>query len=233
MIKVLFFGPLRDIVGTAEERRELPSPATLGGVFHAYAERFPRLGELQRSIVLARNREFCDAVAPLVDGDEIAFLPPVSGGAGGLRQEITESGGNFFALTRDPIDSRPLVSRTRQDVDGAVVMFECLVRNNNAGRFVCCLEYECDESSAIRSLTQLGVDIARRHAITRLAMVHRLGRVPVGEASVVVVVAAAHRKPAFAAAMEAMDRLKNEVGIAKKEHFAETAEPVAQNVETA
>ena len=221
MIKVLFFGPLRDVVGAREEACELDASATVGGVFEAFASRFPRLRELQRSIVFARNQRFSDPTAALEDGDEIAFLPPVSGGSGRVVCEFTLHNGHFFALTRDPIDVCSVSTRIRQDIDGAVVVFECVVRDNNQGKSVRCLEYECheDKDMAVRSMAELGADLARRHQISRFAMVHRLGRVAVGETSVVVAVAAPHRKPAFTAAMEAMDRLKTDVAIRKMEHF--------------
>jgi len=223
MIKVLFFGLLRDVVGMREEACELPAMATLGGVFDAYATRFPRLRELRRCIVLARNQEFCDPAAPVADGDEVAFLPPVSGGSGVFSRELTDRNGNFFALTPDPIDTPPLVSRTQQDSDGAVVVFECRIRNHNQGHPVRCLEYECDEAETIRALARLGADLAEHNQISRMTVVHRLGKVPVGEARVVIVVASAHRKPAFAVTMEAMDRLKSDVAIWKREYFEDGA----------
>ena len=219
MIKVLFFGLLRDIVGMNEEGCELPPSGTLGGVFEMYGSRFPRLRELRRSLVLARNQQFCNEAVSVVDGDEIAFLPPVSGGSGRFSREITDRSGNYFALTREGIHTPSLVAHTQQTIDGAVVVFECLVRDNNKGQAVRCLEYECDEAMVIRSLAALGAALAQCHEISRMAIVHRLGKVPVGESRVVVVVAAPHRKPAFAAAMEAMDRLKTEVAIYKKEYF--------------
>ena len=133
--------------------------------------------------------------------------------------EFTDRAGNFFALTPDPIETCPLISRTQQDCDGAVVVYECRVRNNNQGRPVRCIEYECDDAITIRELARLGADLAEHYGISRITIVHRLGTVPVGEARVVIVAAAPRRKPAFGAVMEAMDRLKTEVGIRKKEHF--------------
>ena len=94
-----------------------------------------------------------------------------------------------------------------------------------------CLEYECDEEETIRALARLGADLAEHHQISRITVVHRLGKVPVGEARVVIVVAAAHRKPAFAAAMEAMDRLKSDVAIWKKEYFEDGAVRAEETVE--
>ena len=223
MIKIRFFGLLRDVVGIREETCELSALDTVGAVFDAYATRFPRLGELRRSILFARNQHFCGEDVQLADGDEIALLPPVSGGSDRAALQIVDPAGHFFVLTREPIHTSGLVSRVRQDLDGAVVVFEGVVRNNNHGKSVRCLEYDCYEEMAIRSIAELGTDLAHRHEISRFAMVHRLGEVPVGEASVVVVVAAPHRKPAFSAAMEAMDRLKSEVPIWKKEHFEDGA----------
>ena len=219
MVKVLFFGPLRDIVGVAEDSRQVPLPVTLGQLFEHYAEHFPRLRELRRSIVIARNERFCDPATDLADGDEVAFLPPVSGGCGASAQEIVDRSGNFFALTRDPIDTRALVERTRRDIDGAVVTFEGVVRNNSKGRPARYLDFECYEPMAVKLLAEMGADLARRHEISRFTMVHRLGRVEIGEASVVVVAAAPHRKAAFAAAIDGMDRLKRSVPIWKKEYY--------------
>src|SRR5438045_2843898 len=102
-VKVLFFGMLKDIVGHAEEQLDLPANAHLGGVFAHYADRFPRLREMAGSIVLARNHEFADSAAAVNEGDEIALLPPVSGGSRYI-QEICDNG-YLFALTRHPIDN--------------------------------------------------------------------------------------------------------------------------------
>ncbi len=106
-VKVLFFGLLKDICGSAEARLELPAGATAGTVFEHYAEAFPKLRQMASSIVLARNHEFATAAEPLSEGDEVALLPPVSGGS--LR-EIEDPAGHFFALTREPIDPRSLES---------------------------------------------------------------------------------------------------------------------------
>lgn len=138
------------------------------------------------------------------------------------------SKGNYFELTLDPIDTASLVALTAQDTDGAVVVFECRVRNNNQGKAVLCLEYDCDEAETIRALARLGADLAEHHEISRIAIVHRLGMVPVSEARVVIGVGAPHRKPAFAVAMEAMDRLKTDVAIRKREYFADGARPALQ-----
>ena len=220
-VKVLFFGLLKDITGRAEDRLDLGDGARLEGVFRHYAELFPRLGEMARSIVLARNQEFAELSSPLADGDEVAFLPPVSGGASIWTQEIAEPEGHFYALTRQTIDSRALADQVRRGEDGAIVVFEGVVRNNSKGRATLFLDYECYEAMAIRKIAEIGREIAASMPIGRIAMVHRLGRMEIGEASVAVVVSAPHRKPAFDAALEGINRLKKLVPIWKKEHFAD------------
>jgi MoaE-MoaD fusion protein len=227
-VKVLFFGQLRDVTGRAEERLDVPDGSRLAGVFRHYAELFPAIGDMARSIVMARNHEFAELSSPIADGDEIAFLPPVSGGALSAGapaekwiQQVSDPEGNFFALTRHPIDSRELAQLVRRGEDGAVTVFEGVVRNNSKGRATMFLDYECYEPMAIRKIAEIGREIAASMAIGHIAIVHRLGRLEIGEASVAVVVSAPHRKPAFDAALEGINRLKKLVPIWKKEHFAD------------
>ena len=220
-MKVLFFGMLKDIAGRAEDTAEVAEGALLGEVFDQYAARYPRLSGLAGSIVLARNQQFAGRTDTVAENDEIAFLPPVSGGAGRYTHQIDADGGHFFALTRDAIDTRALVERVQAGSDGAVVTFEGVVRNNTKGRPTRFLEYECYEAMAVKMMAEIGAAIAQSFAVGRLAMVHRLGRLEIGEASVAVIVAAPHRKPAFEAALEGINRLKKLVPIWKKEHFAD------------
>lgn len=219
-VNVLFFGLLKDITGRAAEQLELADGADLGAVFDDCARRFPRLSDYRGSIVLARNQRFASRTERLADGDEVAFLPPVSGGAGAWLREISDPEGHFFALTREAIDTRAIAARLRRGEDGAVVSFEGVVRNNTQGRATRFLEYECYEPMAVRTMAEIGRQIAAAYPIGRIAIVHRLGRLDIGEASVAIVVTAPHRRPAFEAALEAIDRLKRLVPIWKKEHFA-------------
>jgi len=218
-IKVLFFGLLKDICGRAEDRLELPAPATLRSVFDHYAAQFPALKNMAKSIVMARNHEFGSPGDLLREGDEVALLPPVSGGS--LPPEIVEPEGHFFTLTRDPIDPRAAEQRLLQGFDGALVTFQGVVRNNTRGRATLRLEYECYEPMAIRKMAEIGREIASQFAVSRVAMIHRLGRMEIGEASVVVLAASPHRRPAFDAALEGINRLKKTVPIWKKEFFAD------------
>lgn len=212
---------VKDIVGRGEEKVELPEPLRLEGVFEYYASRFPRLRAMASSIVLARNQEFADGASPVADGDEVAFLPPVSGGAGPYTHVIEEAGGHFFALTRGPIDTRSVTGRLLRGEDGAVVCFEGVVRNNSQGRATRFLDYECYEGMAVKMMASIGRDIAARYEVGRVGMVHRLGRMEIGETSVAVIVCSPHRRAAFDAALEGINRLKTLVPIWKKEYFAD------------
>jgi molybdopterin synthase catalytic subunit len=218
-VKVLFFGQLKDIVGRAEDSLELDAPARLGSVFDHYASLHPALNSLAGSIVLARNQEFASRTEPVSDGDEVAFLPPVSGGRDSYTHVIEDPAGHFFALTRDPIDTRSVVARILRGEDGGVVNFEGVVRNNTKGRATRYLDYECYEAMAVKVMAELGREIAASHAIGRIAFIHRLGRMNIGETSVAVIACAPHRKPAFDAALEGINRLKRTVPIWKKEYF--------------
>jgi len=221
-VRVLFFGMLRDITGRAEESIEVGEGALLQSVFDRYASQFPRLRGLESSIVLASNQQFCGRSTPVRDGDEIAFLPPVSGGSGRYTHEISDDeSGNFFALTRDTIDAAAIARQLLRGQDGAFVNFEGVVRNNTKGRATKFLDYECYEAMAVKMMAEIGREIAGTHAIGRIAMIHRLGRLEIGETSVAVIVTAPHRKPAFDAALEGINRLKRIVPIWKKEYFAD------------
>jgi len=220
-VKVLFFGQLKDIVGRAEESLEMEDGSVLQSLFDHYSRQFPKLEKMSGSIVMALNQQFSERSAALSPGDEVAFLPPVSGGAGRYIHEIIDDAGHFFALTRQPIDERSIKNRLLQGEDGAVVVFEGVVRNNTKGRATKFLDYECYEGMAVKMMAEIGREIAAKHAIGRLAMVHRLGRMEIGETSVAVVATAPHRAPSFEAALEGINRLKKLVPIWKKEHFAD------------
>ena len=224
-VKVLFFGMLKDIVGSSEEQLIVSEGAQLETIFDHYAGLFPRLREMASSIVLARNHEFSPISTNVSEGDEVAFLPPVSGGSRATERqythEIQDAGGHFFALTRQPLDTRTIITRLTQGEDGAVITFEGVVRNNTKGRRTLYLDYECYEPMAVKTLAEIGRALAGEYAISRIALVHRLGRMEIGETSVAVIVTAAHRKAAFDAAFEGINRLKRLVPIWKKEYFVD------------
>ena len=222
-VRILFFGVLKDLVGRPSEEADFPDGADLRAVFDAVAARCPPLKEMARSIVLARNREFADLSTKIEDGDEVAFLPPVSGGTEACPPDPLEmaENGHYSALTRHPIDTRAIMTRLLTGAEGAVVTFEGTVRNQTNGRPVLCLDYECYEPMALAMMARIGREIAAAHQVTRVAMVHRLGRLLIGETSVAVIATAPHRKAAFEAALQGINRLKKTVPIWKKEHFVD------------
>ena len=221
-VRVLFFGPLKDLVGTSSEEIDLPAGSDLRAVFDLYQARQPRLGDLARSIVIARNREFAELATPVAEGDEIAFLPPVSGGVSPDPLEI-RSAGNYFALTRQTIETKVIMARMLTGAEGAVATFEGTVRNHTGGRPTLCLDYECYEPMALKMMARIGGELIRDYSLTRVALVHRLGRLLVGETSVAVIATAPHRRASLDAASAGIDRLKQRVPIWKKEHFADGA----------
>jgi molybdopterin synthase catalytic subunit len=221
-VQVLFFGLLKDLLGRSSDTIEVAEGATMGTVFEHYASQYPRLNEMADSIALARNHEFAESDQVLSDGDEIALMPPVSGGAAQPASpwiaEATDAG-SFCALTRDPIDSPHIAHRIVEGSDGAVITFEGIVRNNSKGRTTKYLDYECYAPLALNTMRRLASEIREGHDIHGIALVHRLGRLEIGEASVSIVVASAHRRAAYEASLEAINRLKKIVPVWKKEYF--------------
>ncbi len=221
-VRVLFFGVLKDLVGRAEEVVEVAPGSTLGSVYASYTERFATLHDKRSSILFARNQEFSKPETMLCDNDEVAFLPPVSGGSG--RDAEEQAGGDIFTIIREAIDSQELARRLQRPEDGACVIFEGIVRNNSKGRATSHLEYFAYEELALKQMKRIGAEIAEQFQVGRIGIVHRLGLLQIGEASVVIVVTSPHRKAAFTAALESIDRLKREVPIWKKEFFADGEE---------
>jgi MoaE-MoaD fusion protein len=219
-VRVLFFGILKEIVGKSEESLDIEPNSTLASLFEAYSTRFETLRDKRPSILFARNREFATPETTLAENDEVAFLPPVSGGSG---TAICMPEGHIFAITRDAIDSQELSRRLKRPEDGAIVIFEGVVRNNTKGRPTSYLEYECYEQMALQQIARIGNEIAAKFSLGRIGIVHRLGRLQIGEASVAVIAVAPHRRAAFEAALEGINRLKREVPIWKKEFFADGA----------
>jgi len=207
-------------VGLREDTIEVAQGARLQTILETYTTRFPRFRDMASSVVIALNQQFASPDSTVADNDEIAFLPPVSGGLGVFTHQIVHpQDGHFFALTRDPIDAGAVARRLLRGEDGAIVNFEGVARNNTKGRRTEHLEYECYEPMAVKIMAEIGGEIAQSFPIGKIAMVHRLGRIEIGETSVAVVVTAPHRKPAFEAALEGINRLKKLVPIWKKEFF--------------
>ncbi len=228
-VRVLPFGILKDSLGSAASRVELPEGATV-------AELLDRLGKARpapelRGIAVSVNAEYATAGDVLHDDDEVGLLPPVSGGAGcsgtgplapsadGREEDQTVS----TALTCERIDAESLVAAARRAEDGAVVVFDGIARNNTRGRQTLYLDYEAYEEMAEKQLRGLAAEARSRFGVRQVSIVHRLGRLEVGETSVLIVVASAHRAQAFDACRWLIDTLKKTVPIWKRETFADGA----------
>jgi molybdopterin converting factor subunit 1 len=219
-VRVLFFGRLRDIVGKSAEDAELSEGARVEDLFARYGRSFPELARFRPSVVASVNQEFAEWRAPLSAGDEVAFLPPVSGGAGSASAALAE---NLCALIRKPIETAEIVAQLKAPPDGAVVVFEGIVRNHSGNQATMYLEYEAYEPMAIAKMREIGAQMQEKFSIRRFAMIHRLGRLEIGETSVLIAVCSAHRAAAFDACRFGIDTLKHTVPIWKKEFFRDGA----------
>ncbi|HUK54745.1 MAG TPA: molybdenum cofactor biosynthesis protein MoaE [Candidatus Binatia bacterium] len=218
-VRVLFFGRLKDIVGRGEEDAELPEGARVEDLFARYSAAFPALGGLRPSVAASVNQELAGWAARLGAGDEVAFLPPVSGGETALAAAARD----WIELVHNPIPAQAIVERVKSPEEGAVVVFDGIVRNHSGGRRTLYLDYEAYQPMALEKLRELAAALRARFSVGGLALVHRLGRLEIGETSVLIAVSAAHRAVAFDACRFAIDTLKRSVPIWKKEYFADGA----------
>jgi molybdopterin synthase catalytic subunit len=178
-----------------------------------YCELLPQQPNLWPSLAVAVNQSYAGRGCLLCDGDEVALLPPVSGGCAAP----------IISLVREPIDAASLVAAIKQGEDGAVVVFDGIVRNHTRGRRTLCLVYEAYEDMALRLMRALVEQAITAHGVRQVALVHRLGRLEIGETSVLIAVSSAHRAQAFEACRWLIDTLKKTVPIWKKEYFEDGA----------
>lgn len=226
-VRVLSFGVLKDWLGSPAATVELPEGATVADLLERFGRSHPE--PLLRGIAVSVNAEYAAAAQVLHEGDEVGLLPPVSGGTArpsdaptaDLSGENEESSSLVTALTREPIDAERVVAAARRGEDGAVVIFDGIVRNNSRGRQTLYLDYEAYSELAARQMRELIEEAIKRFGVRDARIIHRLGRLQVGETSVLIVVCAAHRGPAFEACRWLIDTLKKTVPIWKKETFAD------------
>jgi MoaE-MoaD fusion protein len=223
-VRVLYFGVLKDVLSSNGEVVALPEGAKVAELVQQLRSgngidgRAESAGHpVWSALAVAVNREYATASAVLHDGDEVALLPPVSGGVDPAGVPPT------VVLTRERIDRDALVASLKQPGDGAVVVFDGIVRDNTRGRKTLYLDYEAYEEMALGQMQKLAREAAERFAIDRVGIVHRLGRLEIGESSIVIVVTSAHRAAAFDACRWLIDTLKRTVPVWKKEHFADGA----------
>jgi len=206
-ITIRCFASVREALGQDQLPLEVAPGTTVAALRQQLGERYPALQRLP--LAYAVNLQYAAADRVLVAGDEVAFIPPISGG--------NELPADRFEWSREALDSRRLEAECRTDADGAVVTFTGTTRNHNEGAAVVSLAYETYPEMAERVMAGLFAAVRERFEVTRMRVAHRLGSVPVGEASIVVVVTSPHRGPAFAACSYLMDRIKQEVPIWKRE----------------
>lgn len=231
-VRVLYLATLKDIAGRAAESVELPEGSTLADLFARLEERFPRLTDFRSALALALNQEYAAPDSLLHDQDEVALLPPVSGGAGGGLVSP------HCHIVHEPIPTQAMVDAIKRPEDGAVAVFEGIVRDHSRGRRTLFLEYEAYEVMALNQMEALARQALERFAIRDVVLVHRLGRLQISQTSVLIVVASAHRAAAFEACRWLIDTLKHTVPIYKKEHFEDGAvwadgEPFPGDIPTA
>jgi molybdopterin converting factor subunit 1 len=232
-IRVRLFAILRERAGWRERELELPSDSSIEDAWQAMVDLSPALGPSRESVRFARNRQYAASDERLADGDELALIPPVAGGA-------SNSGGDLLRCElREQLIEDEILAELRATVptpaDGALVIFVGQTRETagtpapgeeaaaatHQGELVTGLDYEAFEEMALETLRTIGAEIGERFGVRRLAMIHRVGRVAVGEPSVVIAAAAAHRSAAFDATRYAIEELKARAPIWKAEHFAD------------
>ena len=234
-VRIRLFARQREIAGTREVAVELPDGSTIEDAWAALVVLHPALASGRPYVRYARNGRYTDAKAALEDGDEVACIPPVAGGADDGEPARPE---RILELAPAPLPldlGRALADRLATPADGAVVIFEGRTRETpgtpapgeeaearrHAGLRVEALEYEAFDTLAITVLGEIADEVAARFGVERLAIVHATGEVPLGEVSVVIVACAPHRDAAFDAARFAMDETKARAPIWKAERFAD------------
>jgi molybdopterin converting factor subunit 1 len=226
-VRVLFFGVLKEITGKTADEIDVRDGASVRDVLLHYQSQIPQLKSSLSSIALAVNQQYAGVDTKLKANDEIAMLPPVSGGAFDAVGE-TPAGQpivrlRYACITRDTIDAKQVVDGLKSGEDGASLVFEGVVRNQTRGRKTLYLDYEAYEQMALQELESLASEAIKKFQIRDVAIVHRLGRLEIGETSVLIAVASAHRGPAFDACRWIIDTLKKTVPIWKKEYFGDGA----------
>ncbi len=216
--KVRLFARLADLAGTRETEVELGEGLSAAEAFRTLCQRFPELAGHGDSLMYAVNAEYVSPDHRLRAGDELALIPPVSGGGPepveGARPEPVEGP---FEITAEPLDPQRLADEVRRDESGAVTVFLGVVRNNNLGRRVLYLEYDAYPEMATRVMRRIAEEALERWPLTGVAMQHRTGRLEIGETSMLIAVSSPHRKEAFEACHHIVDRFKESVPIWKKE----------------
>lgn len=215
-IRLRYFAIVREAFGRSEETRDVPDGTTAGALFDQLAAEVPRLTAMRRAVMLMVNQEYVDSDHVLAEGDEFVLIPPVSGGG------IVEAG-RLFRVTTEPLDPRQAEAAVAATDTGATVTFTGTVRDHARGQAVTALDYEAYAPAAEKMLARVADEIHDRWGLERIAIIHRVGLLQPGEASVVIAISSTHRDAAFDACRYAIERLKEIVPIWKKEFYADGA----------
>lgn len=221
-IRVLFFGAARDVVDQNPLSLSLDGTVTVSRAFQQLVEKYRGLERFGRSLLFAVNQEYATQDTELKDNDELAIFPPVSGG----------SGHDFFELTTEPIDVGSVARRVVLPECGAIVSLDGFTREWTKGRQTKYLVYEAYDGMAVSEMQRLGAEAHSRFDIAHIGILHRTGRLEIGETSVVISVSAPHRKAAFEACEWAIRELKRTVPIWKKEVYEDGEEWVEPQTNT-
>jgi len=207
-VRVLFFGAARDVVDATQLELSLDDPATVASAFQTLVARFSELERFGRSLLFAVNQEYATPDTLLRENDELAVFPPVSGGSH-----------DFFELTTQPIDVGDVARRVVLPECGATVTLDGYAREWTKGKRTLYLVYEAYDAMAVAEMQRLGAEAHEQFKIAHIGIVHRTGRIEIGETSVVIAVSAPHRRAAFQACEWAIKELKRTVPIWKKEVY--------------
>ncbi len=227
-VRVLFFGILKELAGQSSDVLDLPDGGRVRDVLAHYASRSALASASVASLAVAVNQEYAGPETVLRSDDEIPLLPPVSGGSegetpSGQPARRRRYGLGRASIIREPIDAQRVLGSIKEGEDGAAVVFEGVVRNQTRGRRTLYLNYEAYEEMALRQMESLAEQALEKFQVRDVALVHRLGRLEIGETSVLIVVVSAHRAAAFDACRWLIDTLKRVVPIWKKEYFEDGA----------
>jgi len=217
-VRVLFFGAARDAVGREEIDFEIDSPADTAGAREQLLAAYPALQRFGNSLLWAVNQEYAELTREIHNGDELAVFPPVSGGSAGILPGPS-SASDFFELTTDPIDVGAVARRVVLPECGATVTLDGYAREWTKDRRTLYLVYEAYEAMALSEMKRLAAQAHEKFDIAHIGIVHRTGRLEIGETSVVIAVSAPHRRAAFETCEWAIRELKRTVPIWKKEVF--------------
>jgi len=226
-IRVLFFGAARDVVAANQLDLSLDAPATVSSAFQNLIARFSQLERFGRSLLFAVNQEYATPDTLLKENDELAVFPPVSGGSCDYRCPY-----DFFELTTEPIDVGQVARRVVLPECGATVTLDGYAREWTKGKRTLYLVYEAYDQMALTEMQRLGAEAHKQFEIAHLGIVHRTGRLEIGETSVVIAASAPHRQAAFQACEWAIKELKRTVPIWKKEVYADGEEWVTPQTGT-